>query len=206
MAGCAAPTASVTDASAQGISFLVQNVGDLPEPDVDAQAAAHCEQHGLGWRRAETVRTSPTSMRFSYDCIAAEQPRPKKVQVARRPQKPPAPAAKTVRHDTKSEAWAKARTAADAWAFCLRSDAERLARETREPPQKVVQTAVRACSGLERAVHDPLAAAGEDSERFQQDLHMQAEQTTAETVVNVRAEGPAPASPMVSGNERRAPQ
>ena len=91
-------------------------------------------------------------------------------------------------------AWTKARAATDAWALCLRFDAERKATGTTDAPESVAQEVADACSGLERAVHQPLEAVGEDSGQFEADLHAQAVRNASDTVTNVRMKSGVPVS------------
>ena len=188
LAGCAGPRISVTDASPHRVGFLVQNAWLVPMQDVDDQAATHCRQHGLPSRRTDAEWISPTLQRVAYQCGWAQSPLPPKPQV-RRPATP-----KSASQDPKAAAWTKAKAATDAWALCLRFDAERQAKETTESPQSVAQQVVDACSALEHAVHQPLQAVGEDSPRFQADLHAQAVQNASDTVANVRIKTGVPVS------------
>jgi hypothetical protein len=96
--------------------------------------------------------------------------------------------------DPKVVAWTKAKTATDAWGLCLRFDAERKAKETTEAPPLIAQEVVDACSGLERAVHEPLEAVGQDSTRFRAELHAQAVQSAETSVLSVRKKAGAPVS------------
>jgi hypothetical protein len=195
LAGCAGPRISVTDASAGRVGFLVQNAWLVPMQDVDEQAASHCGQHGLSYRRTDAVWIGPTLKRVAYECGGAERPLMRKLEVRRTPDRAALSAtAKPASEDPKVAAWTKAKAAIDAWALCLRFDAERRAKETTEAPRSVAQEVVDACSGLERAVHEPLEAVGEDSSRFQADLHAQAVQNAWDTVTSVRMKTNVPVS------------
>ena len=184
LAGCAGPQISVTEASARRVGFLVQNSWLVPMQDVDEQAAGYCRRHGLSYRRTEAVWIGPALKRVAYECGFAEQPLTPKLEVRRTPTATAKP--KTASDDPKVAAWTKAKAATDAWALCLRFDAERRAKETTEEPLVVAQEVVNACSGLERAVHEPLAQVGEDSGRFQADLHVQAVRNASDTVTSIR--------------------
>jgi hypothetical protein len=174
--------------SPRRVGFLVQNALLVPMQDVDEQAASHCRQHGLSYRRTDAEWISPTLKRVAYECGSGDRP------LARKPEVRHAAAAKPASEDPKAAAWTKARAATDAWALCLRFDAERKAKETTEASQSVAQEVVDACSGLERAVHEPLEAVGEDSGRFQADLHAQAVQNASDTVTRVRIKPGVPVS------------
>jgi hypothetical protein len=192
LAGCAGPQISVTEASARRVGFLVQNSWLVPMRDVDEQAAGYCRQHGLSYRRTEAVWIGPALKRVAYECGLAKQPLTPKLEVRRTPTATANP--KTASDDPKVAAWTKAKAATDAWALCLRIDAERRAKETTEEPPVVAQEVVNACSGLERAVHELLAQVGEDSGRFQADLHVQAARNASDTVMNVRKKTDVPVS------------
>ena len=143
LAGCAEPRISVTDASPRRIEFLVQDARSVPVRDMDKQAASHCRRHGLSYRQTDAVWTSPTLKRITYECRPAKpplkrRPEPRRMAV----QAPPATAAKPVSKDPRAVAWAKVKAATDAWALCLRLDAERRAQETTEAPQSVAREAV----------------------------------------------------------------
>ncbi len=189
LAGCAGPRISVTDASPGRFEFLVQDAGPVPMQDMDEQAASHCRQYGRSYRRTKAVWTSPTLKRVAYECGPAERSPKRQPEARRTPSHAtPATAAKPASNDPRPAAWAKVKAATDAWALCLRLDAERRARETTEAPQLVAEKAVGACSGLEQAVHEPLKAVGEDSSRFQADMHAQAVQEVGNAVASARTE------------------
>ena len=195
LAGCAGPRISVTEASPRRVGFLVRNAWLVPMRDVDEQAASHCRQHGLSSRRTDAAWIGPTLKRVMYACVWAERPLTPKLEVRRTPvHAAHSAAAKPASENPKVAAWTKAKAATDAWALCLRFDAERKAKETTEAPRSVAQEVVGACSGLEHAVHEPLEAAGEDSSRFQADLHAQAVQNAADTVTSVRMKTGVPVS------------
>jgi hypothetical protein len=183
LAGCAGPQISVTDVSPRRVGFLVQNAWRVPMQDVDEQAANHCQQQGLSYRRIEAVWISPTLRRVDYECGSAQRPSARKPEVRR------AATAKPASDDPKLAAWTKAKAATEAWALCLRFGAERKAKETADAPRLVAQQVVGACAGLEQAVHEPLQAVGEDSSRFQADLHEQAVQNASDRVTMVRKTG-----------------
>jgi hypothetical protein len=190
LAGCAGPSISVTDVSPHSIEFLVQNARLVPMQDVDEQGASHCQQHGLSYRRTDVMWVGPTSKRVVYECIRMEAQPALKPKIRRAPVRPARPAAaKPTSADPKIAAWTKAKAATDIWALCLRFDAQRKAKETTDAPQSVAQAVVGACSGLEHAVHEPLEAVGEDSNRFEADLHAQAVQNAIDIVTTVRNEG-----------------
>ena len=188
LAGCAEPRVSVTDASARRVEFLVQNAWLAPEQDMDEQAASHCRRHGLSYRQTDAVWVSPTLKRIAYECGPVEPSLTRKPEVRHRPVQTAhsTAAVKPASSDPKAAAWTKVKAAADAWALCLRLDAERRAKETVEAPQSIVQEVVDTCSGLEHAVHEPLEAVGEDSGRFQADLHARAVQDARNTVTSAR--------------------
>jgi len=195
LAGCAGPQISVTDASPRRVGFLVQNAWLVPMQDVDEQAASHCRQHGLSYRRTNAVWIGPTLKRIAYECGRVERPLTRKLEVRRTPVRAaPSATAKPASEDPKAAAWTKAKAATEAWALCLRFDAERRAKETTEAPRSVAQAVVDSCSGLEHAVHEPLAAVGEDSSRFQAGLHEQAVQNAWDMVTSVRMKTGGPAS------------
>ena len=195
LAGCAGPLISVTDTSPRRIEFLVQDAWLVPTRDVDEQAASHCRQHGLSYRQTDAVWTGPRLKRIAYECVGAERPLTRKLEVRHKPVgATPSATAKAASEDPKALAWTKAKAATDAWALCLRFDAERKAKETTKVPQLVAQEAVDACLALEHAVHEPLEAVGEDSSRFQADLHAQAVQNALDTVTSVRMKTSVPAS------------
>jgi hypothetical protein len=177
LAGCAQHQISVTDASPLRVGFLVQNAWMVPMQDVDEQAASYCGQHGLPYRRTDAAWVGPTLKRVTYECSRVERPPARKPEVRR---------SATTKPDPKAAAWIKAKAATDAWALCLRFDAERKAKETTEAPRSVAQEIVDACSGLERAVHEPLEAVGEDSSPFEADLHAQAIQNASDAVESAR--------------------
>ncbi len=190
LVGCARPQISVTDASPRGIGFLVKNAWLVPMQDVDERAASHCQLHGLTYRQTDAVWISSTSRRVAYACDGATPlPTPKPEVRRARVRAVRAAAAEPTAADPKVKAWTKAKAATDAWALCLRFDAERKAKATAQSPQSIAQDVVGACSGLEHAVHEPLMAVGEDSSRFQADLHAQAVQNAADTVTSVRFSG-----------------
>lgn len=186
LAGCAGPQISVTDASPRRIGFLVQNAWIVPMQAMNEQAASHCGQHGLSYRHTDDVWISPTLKRVAYECAGAEP-----LLTRRREGRH---AATPRRADPKVAAWTKTKAATDAWALCLRFDAERKAKETTEAPRAVAQEVVDACSGLEHAVHAPLEAVGEDSARFHADLHEQAIQDASKTVASARMKTGVPVS------------
>jgi hypothetical protein len=192
LAGCARPQISITEASARRVGFLVQNSWLVPMRDVDEQAESHCRQHGLSYRRTEAVWIGPALKRVAYECGVAEQPLTRKLEVRRTPTATANP--KTASDDAKVAAWTKAKAATDAWALCLRFDAERRAKETTEDPLVIAQEVVNACSGLERAVHELLAQVGENSGRFQADLHIQAVRNASDTVTSIRKKTDVPVS------------
>jgi hypothetical protein len=177
LTGCAGPQISVTDASRHRVGFLVQNAWMVPMQDVDEQAASYCGQHGLPYRRTDAAWVGPTLKRVAYECGWVDQPQTRKLGDRR---------STATKPDPKAAAWTKAKAATDAWALCLRFDAERKANETTEPPRSVAQQIVDACSGLERAVHEPLEAVGEDSSPFEADLHAQAMQNASDAVESAR--------------------
>jgi hypothetical protein len=188
LAGCGGPQISVADASPGRVGFLVQKAELVPMRDVDEQAASHCRQHGLPYRRTDAEWISPTLKRVAYECGGTER------SLARKPEVRRAATGKAASEHPKAAAWTKAKAATNAWALCLRFDAERKAKETTEAPQLVAQDVVDACSGLERAVHEPLEVVGEDSRRFQADLHAQAVQNPSDTVTSVRVKTGVPVS------------
>lgn len=193
--GCAGPRINVTDASPRRIGFLVQNAWLVPMRDVDEQAASHCRRRGMSSRRTEAAWIDPTMKRVAYQCVLAERPPAPKLEVRRTPVHVAHSAtAKPASKDPAAAGWMKAKAATDAWALCLRFDAERKAKETTEAPRSVAQEVVDACSGLEHAVHEPLQAIGEDSSRFQADLHAQAIQNAADTVTSIRMKTGVPVS------------
>lgn len=195
LAGCANPRISVTEASPRRVGFLVQDAWLVPMQDVDEQAASHCRRHGLPYRRTDAAWVGPTLKRVAYECGPAERLLAREPEVRRVPVGAARPGpAKPAAVDPKVEAWTKAKVATDAWALCVRFDAERMAKETTEATRAVAQEAVAACSGLERAVHEPLEAVGEDSSRFQADLHAQAVQNAWDTVTSVRMKAGIPVS------------
>jgi hypothetical protein len=175
----------VTGVSPRSIEFLVQDALLVPTDDVDEQGASHCQQHGLSYRRQRVVWIGPTSKRVAYECIRAEPPLRK--LAARTPARPAGSmTAKLASKDPKIAAWAKAKTATDVWALCLRFDAERKAKESADAPQSIAKMVVGACSGLEEAVHAQLRTVGDASDQFEADLHAQAVQNAADTVTNIR--------------------
>lgn len=180
VAGCAGPKISVVDASPRRVGFLVQNARLVPMQDIDERAASHCRQHGLQFRRTNAVWIGPTLKRVAYECGPAEPALTRKPAVSGSSPALPASA------DPKVVAWTKAKAAMDAWSLCLRFDAERKANETNEPSFSIAQEVVAACSALERAVHEPLQAVGEDSGRFHSDLHEQAIQNAWNTVTSLK--------------------
>jgi hypothetical protein len=185
LAGCAGPQISVTEASARRVGFLVQNARLVPLQDVDEQAADYCRQRGRASRRTEAVWVGPALKRVVYECDLADQRPTPNLEVRRMPTASAKP--KTAPDDDlKVAAWAKARAATDQWALCLGIDAERRAKETTEEPLLVAREVVSACSGLERAVHGPLAPVGEASARFEADLHAQAVQKVSDAVTSIR--------------------
>jgi hypothetical protein len=184
LAGCAGPQISVTEASARRVGFLVQNAQLVPMQDVDEQAADYCRQHRLSYRRTEAVWIGPALKRVAYECGPAEQRLTPKLEVRRRPTASAKP--KTAPDDLRVAAWAKARAATDQWALCLRINAARRANETTAEPLVLALEVVKACSGLERSVHEPLAPVGEDSARFQADLHAQAVLNASDMVRSIR--------------------
>lgn len=186
LASCAGPQVSVIDASPRQIGFLVQNAWLVPMQDMNEQAASHCGRRGLSYRRKEESWISPTLKRVVYECDGVEPLLPRKLAV-RHPTRPE-------RADPKVAAWTKTKAATDAWALCLRIDAERKAKETTEAPGAVAQEVVDACSGLEHAVHAQLEAVGEDSAQFHADLHEQAVQDAFKTAAGVRMKTAVPAS------------
>jgi hypothetical protein len=190
LAGCAGPRISVTDASPRRVEFLVQNAWLVPTQDVDEQAASICRQHGLFNRRTNAVWIGPTLKRVAYECDGAEPPLTRRREVRHTP----AAIVKPASEDPKVAAWTKAKAATDAWVLCLRFDAERRAKETTEAPRSVAHEVVDACSGLEHAVHEPLERVGEDSSRFEADLHGQAVQNASDTVTSVRIKAGVPIS------------
>jgi hypothetical protein len=186
--GCSGPKISVTDMSPHRVEFLVQNPWLVPMQDVDEQAASHCRQRNLSYRRIDAVWIGPTLKRVAYECGGAQRPLTHKREVRR------SATAKPASEDPKATAWMKAKAAIDAWALCLRFDAVRKAKETTEAPPSVAQEVVDACSGLEHAVHEPLEAIGEDSSRFRADLHAQAVQNASDTVTSIRIKTSVPIS------------
>lgn len=135
----------------------------------------------------------PTLRRVEYECASGERPPTPQLEVRRTP--PPVARAASARpapEGPKVAAWTKAKAATDAWALCLQFDAERKAGETTKVPQLVAQEVVDACSQLEHKVHEPLEAVGEDSTRFQEDLHAQAVQNARDTVTRVRMKASTP--------------
>ncbi len=192
LAGCADPRVSVTDASPARIEFLVRDARLSPMQDVDELAASHCRRYGLSYRRTDAVWVSAALERVAYKC-EAERPLTRKLEVRRAPAHAAHPASiKPPLEDPKVAAWTKAKEATDAWVLCLQLDAERKANETAEAPQSVAQEVVGACSALEHAVHEPLEAVGEDSSRFQTDLHAQAVQNARDAVAGARIRAGAP--------------
>jgi hypothetical protein len=179
LAGCAGPKVSLTDVSQRRVGFLVQDAWFIPMQDLDERAASHCGQHGLSYRRMDDVWISPTLKRVVYECSEAEGPLTRKLAVRRA-------APRRAAMDPQVTAWTKAKAAIEAWAVCLRFDAERKANETTEAPRAVAQEVVAACAGLEHAVHAPLEAVGEDSPRFYGDLHEQAVEDASKAVTSVR--------------------
>ena len=188
LAGCSGPKISVTDISPRRVGFLVQNPWLVPMQDVDEQAASHCRQHNLTYRRTDVVWIGSALKRVAYECEGVERPLVRKPQVRR------AAIAKPASEDPKAAAWMKAKAAIDAWALCLRFDAARKAKETTEAARSIVREVLVACSGLEHAVHEPLEAIGEDLSRFQADLHAQAVQNAAHTITSVRIKTNVPVS------------
>lgn len=183
LAGCAGPQISITDVSPRRIEFLVQNAWLVPMQEVDKQAANHCWHHRLSYRQTESVWIGPSFKQVAYQCVSAASHKPEAPRTSVHPS--PSAVAKPASKDLKAAAWANAKTAADEWALCLRFVGERKAQETVEAPQSVAQAVVDACSGLEHAVHAPLAAVGEDSSGLQTDLHAEAVQYAADTVAGV---------------------
>jgi hypothetical protein len=160
----------------------------MPMQDLDELAASHCQQHRLSYRRRDVGWISPTLKRADYECGRPEQRLTRKLEV------PHSTTANPATKDPKVAAWTKAKAATDAWALCLRFDAEREAKGSTDPPQSVAQEVIGACSGLEHAVHEPLEAVGEDSTQFQADLRTQAVQNALDTVTSVRIKAGVPIS------------
>lgn len=177
------------DPSSDGINYLVQDSLLAPGSDLDERAASHCGQYGVPARRLGSERIAPTSFRITYECL---KPRPvvarEALPVPPKPHPPSAspPHAAPKPNQDRAAAWARATAATVSWEFCLRFDAERLGRESADPPLTVARSVVNACSGLEQAVHDPLIAVGEDSPEFHAQLHARAIQDATETVAEVR--------------------
>lgn len=180
LGGCAGSKVSVIDVSQRGVGFLVQDAQFVSMQDLDKRAASHCQQHGLPYRRTDDLSIGRNLKRIVYECGEPQQPSTRKLAVRRS-----APA-KRPGMDPQVMAWMKAKAATDAWALCLRFDAERKANETTDTPREVAQEVAAACAGLEQAVHAPLEAVGEDSPRFHADLHEQAVEDASKTVANVR--------------------
>lgn len=186
---CAAPRISVTQSSQRSVVLLVQDAQSMPMQEVDAEASGHCRQYGRSARRAGVAWTGPNSKQISYVCDDDRSPRKAEIKIRRPPPR---------RHGTipatasvKSQAWQEAKAATEAWATCVRLEAERAAKETRVDLQPIVQAVMNACTELERAVHRPLEAVGEDSSRLRMDLHAQAVQAIMDTAVAVKSQAEA---------------
>lgn len=186
-AGCTTPQISMTDATRQHVTFLVRNPLMTPRQAVFQQAAGYCRQLGRSYQPTKTISINTNLTEMSFDCVEAEAPSSRSAEMRRKPPRPARVAAeKPPRSDVKAAAWAQAKTAADAWALCLRFGAERKAKESADVAPLVAISVVGACVDLERAVHAPLQAIGEDSNRFQADMHEQALQSAADTITDVR--------------------